>query len=538
MRTPSRLLALALCCLWFVPCARAGDTPRVATFCCDVTPPLGQPLVGGDRLGTVEQPLLAKGIVLEADGQRYVLCAVDWCELRNGSYDAFRQSIAQAANTLPAHVAAQTVHQHTAPLADSDAYNLLLPSVARDGCLDPKVTSVLAARLAAAVRGSIEKLQPFDQVGVGQAKVERIASSRRCKDMTGKIQIRWSSCGDAATRALPEGTIDPYLKTITLANNGKPLVRLHYYATHPQTFYRDGRASSDMAGDAREALEQKEGVFQIYFNGCGGDITVGKYNTGDRKDRKGLAERLLAGMEAAIAATKLERVGPMRWRTCPLQLPARTDAGFSLAEGIDGLKSAKPDRMEQGALCVAFHRRNDRPIELTSLEIGKIHIVHLPGEPMIEFQRYAQQRKPDAFVAVAGYGDCGPGYVCTEAAFGEGGYEPTASLVKPESEGLLKKAIAALLGVGDAAGKSANVDHARLMAYWTADGHEEPVRNAEDWAIRRQQIVKGMEQAMGPLPDVSQLLPPEVTLGERIDGDGFVRVALTYLAEKDDRVPA
>ena len=145
----------------------------------------------------------------------------------------------------------------------------------------------------------------------------------------GKIRVRYSACKDPALRALPEGTIDPYLKTITLARGEKPLVRLHYYATHPQTSYGDGRATSDMVGDAREGLERKENVFQIYFTGCGGDITVGKYNDGSKKCREELAERLLAGMEASIAATKLVPAGPVRWRTYSLLLPPRTDAGFT-----------------------------------------------------------------------------------------------------------------------------------------------------------------------------------------------------------------
>jgi hypothetical protein len=49
-------------------------------------------------------------------------------------------------------------------------------------------------------------------------------------------------------------------------------------------------------------------------------------------------------------------------------------------------------------------------------------------------------------VAVAGYGDGGPGYLCTEASYPEGGYEPTASLVVPKSETIVKKAIGQLLG--------------------------------------------------------------------------------------------
>ena len=92
-------------------------------------------------------------------------------------------------------------------------------------------------------------------------------------------------------------------------------------------------------------------------------------------------------------------------------------------------------------------RRADLPIELTSLQIGDVYVVHLPGEPLVDFQLSAQQLKPNVFVAVAGYGDNATGYICPERAFAEGGYEPSVSIVKPESETLLKKAIAELLGV-------------------------------------------------------------------------------------------
>ena len=45
------------------------------------------------------------------------------------------------------------------------------------------------------------------------------------------------------------------------------------------------------------------------------------------------------------------------------------------------------------------------------------------------------------FVAVAAYTDLGPGYICTDKAFEEGGYEPTDTGVGPGSEPLLKAAI-------------------------------------------------------------------------------------------------
>ena len=317
---------------------------RVATFRCDITPPLGQPMFSCDPLRTVEQPLLAKGIVLEARSAAVRALCLGLVRVVQRVVRFAAGKIAEAAGTDPAHVAVQCVHQHTAPLVDIDARRAA-GRVRRQAVglhIDPKVFEAIQERLAAAVKQSLGRFEPFDRIGTGQAKVDRVASSRRLLDAKGKLRARYElRCKDPAVRALPEGLIDPYLKTITLARGEKPLVRLHYYATHPQTTYGDGRASSDIVGDAREQLERKEGVFQIYFTGCGGDITVGKYNDGSDKCREELAGRLLAGMEAAVAATKLVPAGAVRWRTYPLLLPRRTDAGFSMDECLASMKDPK-----------------------------------------------------------------------------------------------------------------------------------------------------------------------------------------------------
>jgi hypothetical protein len=445
--------ASAVLCLCFAisPLAEAAEGLRVATFQSDVTPPLGQPMFSCDPVKIVEEPLLAKGVVLESGADRYVLCALDWCELCNGSYETMRNKVAAAAGIEPSHVAIQTLHQHTAPLVDLDGQKLLAEHGGTKFHINPKALEDIEARLAAAVKQSIEKLEPFDAVGTGQAKVDRVASDRRVRDASGKICPRMSGAGEhPAMRALPEGNIDPYVKTITLARDGKPLVRLHYYATHPQTRYGDNRATSDFVGEARERLQKKEGVFQIYFTGCGGDITVGKYNDRSDKAREELAERMQTGMEAAVAATKLVPAGPICWRVCPIVLSARTDSGFSLSDSLALAKNRKAPsvlRLYQGAVRASLHGREGKPIELTSLQIGKVHIVHLPGEPLLDFQLFAQAVKPKDFVAVAGYGDCGTGYICPAREFLAGGYEPTDENVKPESEVLVKKAILELLDV-------------------------------------------------------------------------------------------
>jgi hypothetical protein len=103
-------------------------------------------------------------------------------------------------------------------------------------------------------------------------------------------------------------------------------------------------------------------------------------------------------------------------------------------------------RVYRGAMRLAFVERLDRPIEVSSLQIGGTWVVHLPGEPMLEFQRFARSLRPTDFVAVAGYGDCGPAYICTDQAIAEGSYEPSASNVGAGSEVRLKQAIRQLLG--------------------------------------------------------------------------------------------
>jgi len=65
-----------------------------------------------------------------------------------------------------------------------------------------------------------------------------------------------------------------------------------------------------------------------------------------------------------------------------------------------------------------------------------------------EYQLAAKAERPDLFVAMAAYGDYGPGYIGTAVAYQQGGYEVTeyaSSNVAPEVEGVLMTAIKKLL---------------------------------------------------------------------------------------------
>lgn len=81
-------------------------------------------------------------------------------------------------------------------------------------------------------------------------------------------------------------------------------------------------------------------------------------------------------------------------------------------------------------------------------------------------------------------------------------------------------------------------DHAHVMVYLDAAGRQHPVATAEDWAVRRGHILAGMQQAMGPLPDRTNLPPLDVKVTDTAAGDGYTRLTLSFAAEPGDRVPA
>jgi hypothetical protein len=424
---------------------------HLATFSADVTPPPGHPLCGGwiEPVRAVDDPLKAIGVVLLGMGRPVVLCAVDWCGLRDEALTAWRDALAKAAHTVPECVEVHCVHQHNAPFADVGAERLIEATPAPHPSLDLKFFAQAVERSAEALQGSLAKAERFTHIGIGQAKVEGVASNRRILGPNGKVKAtRYSASKDPALRAEPEGLIDPWLKTLSFWDGDTPRALLHYYATHPMSYYGDGRVTSDFVGLARQLFQDEvKGVPTVYYTGCAGNVTAGKYNDGTHETRAVLRDRMLAGMRAAWKATAKHPVSGWEWRVEPVKLPPRAEATFGAAASREALADPKQPaaKRNNAAFQLAWLERIEQPINLTCLDLGPAQVVHLPGEPFVEYQLAAQERRPGGFVCVAGYGDGGPGYIPTAKAYLEGGYEPTVALAGPDSEAVLRRALAKLL---------------------------------------------------------------------------------------------
>src|SRR5262249_26870894 len=148
--------------------------------------------------------------------------------------------------------------------------------------------------LERAVRTALGHARPITHLGLGEARVERVASNRRILGPDGKVRaVRYTSCPDPALRAEPEGTADPIVSLVRFWHADQPLAVLSYYATHPQSYYRTGIPNPDLPGVARFLRQLAvPGALHIHFDGAGGNIGAGKYNDGSPENRGILAARL------------------------------------------------------------------------------------------------------------------------------------------------------------------------------------------------------------------------------------------------------
>lgn len=422
----------------------------ISSFESDITPPLGHPLCAGwyaPARGITDR-LSAKGIVLTGDQKPVVLCALDWAELSNREHLRWRQALATAAGTDPDRVAVQCTHAHNTPWPDREAQDLLDESGFANVIMTGSWCESARDTVAEAVRGALKASRPCTHVGAGQSRVEQVASTRRVMGSDGRVKaIRWTKITDPAVRAEPEGLIDPFLKTIAFWDGDKKLAVLHYYAVHPTSFDGDGLVTPDFVGLARNRRQQEEGgVPHIYFTGCAGNVTAGKYNDGSPANRAVLTERVYRAMVASEESMRREPLSKWMWRVQPVVLPPREDMNeVGLRERIRAPGGNSIPR-SQAALMLSYLKRKDLPIPVTCLQMGPgICILNLPGEAFIEYQLAAQKERPDAFVAVASYGDLGPGYITLERSFAEGGYEPSDAFVSGKAEAILCEAIHGVL---------------------------------------------------------------------------------------------
>lgn len=516
---PYRLILLVACvvaCTTQLYAQAIGSSKglRLSTFDVDATPPIGNPLTYDSTANSWDLGLRAKGIVLQGAGQPIVLVAVDWIGIANDSQDAFKEALAEAANTVPERVAVHALHQHDAPISDFGAEKILLEAGLDPAAFESSFDKEVIRRLQAAIRVSLPQAQPVTHIGTGEAAVEKVASNRRILGPDGKaIFSRTSSTKDSTMRAKPEGLIDPMVQLISFWNGDKPLSVLSYYAVHPQSYYLTKVANPDFPGVARFFRQLAvPDALHVHFNGAGANITAGKYNDGSHENRLILAERMAEGMKKAWELTEKHPINAedVGWAVEPVALKPRPDL-HQLEEQIakEGYRF-----LSNNMIKLSWLKRAEagKTIDISCLKLGPVRILHMPGELFVEYQLAAKAERPDLFVAMAAYGDYGPFYIGDSAAYNQGGYEALTSPVTAAAEPILMGAIRELLH-GDGA-------------------------YTRRHSKTKDEILRGMEAAMGSLPSRENLLPINVKVLESTREDSYTRESIVFTVADGEQLPA
>jgi hypothetical protein len=447
----SLLLISGILILSTTRCYKISNPLKVGVFEINVTPPIGSPVAYAYTRSIVDS-LTAKGIVILSDENPVVLCAVDWIGIANEGQDAWRESLAKAAGTSTDRVSVHTVHQHDGVSCDFTTEGIL-DEYGLGGWKSDTLFQRKAIRsVALAVEHAIQNAQPVTHLGFGQAKVEKVASNRRILGKDGTVKLtRWSRTEDTAAIAAPEGLIDPWLKCVSFWNEDQAIVVLNYYATHPMSHYGQGDVSSDFPGIARDRRENELGIPHIYFSGAGGNITAGKYNDGSPENRPVLAARMEKAMQKAWENTEKTPMiySDFDWNNAEVRLPLaeHLDEEKLLAQLSDEQSDSTSKLVAADHLAWLRRTQEGHMVSVSSIRLGNVWLLNIPGEAFIEYQLAAQEMKPGEHVCTAAYEEYGPGYLCTEIAYSQGGYESSerASLVSPEIEQVLLSSISEVL---------------------------------------------------------------------------------------------
>lgn len=422
---------------------------KVACFLVDITPSIGKPMAYGTNT-RIHSRQYVRGVVIDDGKNRAVLAAADVIAIGGSAYDYWCKRIGETAGCSPESVLLHAVHQHDAvfvvPEADDERRAL--------GWDDGSTSDdwrILGDKIAIKIEKCLHShAWKKASVSVSEQRMSGAGSNRRLLSADGKLRTtRWSMCHDPEIQSEPVGLMDPLLRTIGFVDaSGTTIASLHFYASHPMVAYRRNQAGSDVPGRALSLLSRRVPGHHIWFTGCAGDITFGRYTSSDPlRSLSIIGRRFADAMENNIRHLNERHHHCIQIRSATLRLPLPKDKNTLERLTAELANSSRPlDFLPALRLACWKNRSTWGNPAIRHLTIAKdVHILSFPSEMVVWYQLFAQSVLPEQFVACAALGNYQHGYICTDKMFKEGGYEPSTSLIQHGVQSVIESAITQLL---------------------------------------------------------------------------------------------
>lgn len=415
-----------------------------------VTPPLWVPYLKSSSAGLNtpftghHDDLFARALALDDGEQSMAILSVDAIGYDNtvlGSKrnftDELRQRVAQRTRLRPESIMLCATHAHSTPETIGLSPFLEVPGVA----------DWLENHLSELVEAIVEAWQNRVPVEVrhGTSAVTGIARNRRIMLKNGTMN-RYGPLPSISEIAKP-GLTDEQLSVVYLqTRDGQPHSVLLNYTAHPVITMLLPNVSADFPGAASTQIEkQLKGAVCLFTNGAAGNINTFQVTTNYH-------DATLVGQKLADAA--LAKIGSLR-KSAPFQTPqlnvhsetrtlsSRTALTLEEAETQFG----KNPNAANGTMLRLARKLAEGPIfaEIQAMQLGPLRWIALPGEPFVETGLALKQKGANF---VIGYANGWIGYLPTQDAYPDGGYEcdPGAwSRVAPGSGETLEEAASKML---------------------------------------------------------------------------------------------
>jgi neutral ceramidase len=402
-----------------------ADGLRAGTSRIDLTPTLPVTLAGyesrKDLSQGVHDPLAARVVAFEHNGQRLVLVSVDNLGFYNETADPLREAITKACGLKPSELFLCAIHTHSAPTLTLD--------VAKGHANNVAYTRALQDKLVEVVRTAMERLAPV-QVGVGSGS-SPVGVNRRqvVPDDAGKTKI--------VLGRNPSVVTDREVQVLTLTNADRSELAavLFAYATHSTSLGpKNYMVSGDIHGLAEQLLEKYLGanVVAPAFAGASGDIdpwvrVLPEFRTINGWMPEPVLMGTMLGEEVARVLEGIKSIatnGPIATVFQTVELPGKPRGEATASAG------------------------SSAPFNLTVGRVGDIGFVGFGGEVFNDFGKAIKAASPFRQTFIFTHCNGTAGYVPTRSSYAEGGYEVQSSSFAPGAgERLVEEAVKLLRGL-------------------------------------------------------------------------------------------
>ena len=371
----------------------------VGTGKADITPPLevGILMSSGRELWEpfeeVRLPLCARAIVVQKGKRRIAIVSLDLLGLAGeaiGGLSQFKETVAAATEGAvnADDVALASTHTHCGP--ESIALSDLMEKDSFKTWVDQ-----LARQIGSAIRDAAGSVRPCRMM-VGSRPAAGLAVNRRIKTTRGITSVRRQVPPDELIG--PEGPIDDQVRVgAFIDESNKPAAILVNFTAHPVLEMCIKHVSPDYPGEMVLELQRRyPGAEVLFLQGACGNInppTMDRSPANAQQYAGRLAKLVDEALGDLVAVEGNELA--LRWRA--IKLPVRD---------LSGELQTEPLQTRVGAA-----------------RIGNAVMVFLPGEPFVEIALAIREASPFPYTAVAGYAEDYIGYIPTDRAFENGGYE-------------------------------------------------------------------------------------------------------------------